>query len=73
VLQRDCPPVITDAIAAGIWGDDLHPCEGTDHDNGTAAPAETVRQRNATIAAHKKKADKRLKKALVLLKSKGDF
>ena len=41
------------------------------HDNGTAAPAETVRQRNAAIAAHKK-ADKRLK-ALVLLKSKGDL
>jgi hypothetical protein len=20
VLKRDCPPVITDAIAAGIWG-----------------------------------------------------
>jgi hypothetical protein len=31
VLKRVCPPVITDAIAAGIWGDDLHPCEGTGH------------------------------------------
>ena len=41
VLKRDCPPVITDAIAAGEWGDDLRPCEGTGHDNGTAAPAET--------------------------------
>jgi len=71
VLKHECPEPIDDPIAAGEWGDDEHPCDDDDERHGTAAPRETVAQRAATIAEHKK-ADKRLK-ALILLKAKKDL
>ena len=60
VLHTPCPAPITATLAAGVWGDDEHPCGDEDPRKGTTAPQRTVNQRNADIAAHKK-ADKRLK------------
>ena len=71
VLHTPCPAPITATLAAGVWGDDEHPCGDEDPRKGTTAPQRTVNQRNADIAAHKK-ADKRLK-ALVIIKASGDL
>ena len=38
VLERACPDPITEAIAAGEWGDATHPCDEDGDRHGTAAP-----------------------------------
>jgi hypothetical protein len=71
VLENACPDVIDATIAAGEWGDALHPCAADNPLHGTNAPRETAAERKTTIAKYKQ-AEKKAR-ALWIIKCTGDL
>ena len=53
VLRTPCPDPITATLAAGVWGDDEHPCGDEDPRKGSTAPQRTNREPAPTHAVGK--------------------